>query len=263
MDMYKLLFPAEGMYPATEVKFYLLASSQDGDGARRFLVDCVMPPKSNPALWRKYNLCYIKPIDEVDGVLAMARFSAEKPAKRKIVHIGSGKICRLNIHRTKEINGDLCLILSMDDVLFHGIVINLPLSVKNEDHQAFLDGYDHPFFKAAAKSSVKPVKTLFDSVPAEFRDDIETAVGILKNEGASAVCLFGETASPKAKDKNDVCLAVSGIPSQLFDGIYERIEKSVKTKIDLFDMDANRQFFSFMGTTGHMIKLFEAAGRPY
>jgi hypothetical protein len=257
MDRYKLVFPESGRFPAMEFKFYLLASRRHDDGARRFLVNCVMPPKSDPALWRKYNLCYIKPVDEVDGILATTRFSDEKPNKRKIVDLDSGKIYRLNIYRTKEIKSDLTFILGMDDVFYHGIVITLPLSVRDENHQAFLDAYDHPFFTVAARSSVKPVKTLYDSVPAEFRSDIEAAVEILKSEGASTVYLFGEMASDQIKEKKSASLAVSGIPQQIYEDIYKRIEKSVKTRVDLFNMDTDSQFFSFLGPTGHMIKLFE------
>ncbi|MDR1148126.1 MAG: hypothetical protein LBK66_05790 [Spirochaetaceae bacterium] len=241
-----------------EVKFFLLAYRQEDDGARRFLVECIIPPgEKKNTLWQKYNLCYIKPVDMAESALAIARFSNEKPSLRKIVHIYSGKVYSMKLYRSKAMNGDLCFILSVDDVLYHGIVIRLPFSVQNKNHQAFLDAYEHPFFKTAAQSSVKPVKTLYDSVPEEFRADIEAVVEMLKNEGAFAVHLFGEAASPQAEKKEGVCLAVSGITSQLYDDIYERIEKSVKTKINLFNMDANSQFFSLLKPSGHMIKLFE------
>ncbi|MDR1894768.1 MAG: nucleotidyltransferase domain-containing protein [Spirochaetales bacterium] len=94
-------------------------------------------------------------------------------------------------------------------------------------------------------------------IPQKYRQDIEKAKNLLKNEGCKAVYLFGSMVTGKIHQNSDIDIGVTGLPAEKFFSVYSKLYMDLGNKIDLVDFDYDNQFFVFLERIGDVVELGE------
>ncbi|MDR0561617.1 MAG: nucleotidyltransferase domain-containing protein [Spirochaetaceae bacterium] len=93
------------------------------------------------------------------------------------------------------------------------------------------------------------------NIPSKYRQDIEIATNLLKNEGCQSVFLFGSLVTGKAHDNSDIDIGIKGLPKGKFFEVYSRLYFDIENSIDLVDFDANSDFYSMLHTIGEVVQI--------
>jgi len=93
------------------------------------------------------------------------------------------------------------------------------------------------------------------NIPQKYRQDIENATNILKNEGCEAVFLFGSLVTGKIRDDSDIDIGIKGLPKGKFFKVYSRLYFDIENKIDLVDFDMNSDFYSMLNSIGEVVQI--------
>jgi predicted nucleotidyltransferase len=93
------------------------------------------------------------------------------------------------------------------------------------------------------------------NVPVKYREDIEKATNLLKNEGCKSVFLFGSMVTGKIHGNSDIDIGISGLPPNKFFRVYANLDRELSNKIDLVDFDLQNDFFVLLNSLGEVIKL--------
>jgi predicted nucleotidyltransferase len=93
------------------------------------------------------------------------------------------------------------------------------------------------------------------SVPLKYRSDIENATRLLKNEGCSAVYLFGSLVTGKTRDGSDIDIGVRGLAPRKFFRMYGKLQFGFENKIDLVDFDDDDNFYLMLNNLGEVVQI--------
>ena len=93
------------------------------------------------------------------------------------------------------------------------------------------------------------------NIPLKYREDIDIAVRILKNEGCHSVYLFGSVATGKFHQNSDIDIGIKGLPQENFFRVFGQLGYCVSNDIDLVDFDENDKFFNLLDSLGEVIKI--------
>jgi len=93
------------------------------------------------------------------------------------------------------------------------------------------------------------------NIPPKYRQDIENATSLLKNEGCEAVFLFGSLVTGKIRDDSDIDIGIKGLPEGKFFDMYSRLYFDMENKIDLVDFDANSDFHFMLDKIGEVVQI--------
>jgi len=93
------------------------------------------------------------------------------------------------------------------------------------------------------------------NIPLKYRQDIENATNLLKNEGCNEVYLFGSLVTGKIRDGSDIDIGIKGLPKGKFFEVYSRLYFDIENKIDLVDFDRNPDFYSMLNRIGEVVKI--------
>jgi len=93
------------------------------------------------------------------------------------------------------------------------------------------------------------------NIPQKYRQDIENATNLLKNEGCEAVFLFGSLVTGKIRDDSDIDIGIKGLPKGKFFKVYSRLYFDIENKIDLVDFDMNSDFYSMLNSIGEVVQI--------
>ena len=93
------------------------------------------------------------------------------------------------------------------------------------------------------------------NIPQKYRQDIENATNLLKNEGCEAVFLFGSLVTGKIRDDSDIDIGIKGLPKGKFFAVYSRLYFDMENKIDLVDFDINSDFYSMLNSIGEVVQI--------
>jgi predicted nucleotidyltransferase len=93
------------------------------------------------------------------------------------------------------------------------------------------------------------------NIPLKYRQDIETATNLLKNEGCQAIFLFGSLVTGKIHDDSDIDIGIKGLPKGKFFEVYARLYFDMENKIDLVDFDINQDFYSMLVRIGEVVQI--------
>jgi predicted nucleotidyltransferase len=95
----------------------------------------------------------------------------------------------------------------------------------------------------------------FTEIPVKYRQDIETATALLKNEGCQSIFLFGSLVTGKIHDKSDIDIGIKGLPKDKFLDVYSRLYFDIENRIDLVDFDRDSDFYSMLNRIGELIQI--------
>jgi predicted nucleotidyltransferase len=93
------------------------------------------------------------------------------------------------------------------------------------------------------------------NIPVKYRQDIENATKLLKNEGCEAVFLFGSLVNGKIHDNSDIDIGIRGYPAGKFFRLYSKLYFDFDNKIDLVDFDANEDFYTMLNKVGEIVQI--------
>ena len=93
------------------------------------------------------------------------------------------------------------------------------------------------------------------NIPQKYREDIENAKVLLKNEGCRDIYLFGSLVTGKIREDSDIDMGIKGIPEGKFLNLYSRLYFDFNTKIDLVDFDTNEDFYLMLNSLGEVIQI--------
>jgi predicted nucleotidyltransferase len=93
------------------------------------------------------------------------------------------------------------------------------------------------------------------NIPVKYRQDIEKATKLLKNEGCESVFLFGSLVTGKIHNNSDIDIGIKGYPTGKFFRLYSKLYFNFDNKIDLVDFDANDDFYIMLNKIGEVIQI--------
>lgn len=99
------------------------------------------------------------------------------------------------------------------------------------------------------------IKTENMAIPEVFQEDISRAVRILKEEGCSAIFLFGSGAAGRVRDGSDVDLAIRGCPQGHFFQLLGRLLWELDRPVDLVNLDTQDAFAQYLQKEGMLIRV--------
>ena len=99
------------------------------------------------------------------------------------------------------------------------------------------------------------MKKILDNLPLEYKENIEKAVKLLKEEGCREVYLFGSLAEGEASEKSDIDIAVKGCPEGEFFRIYGKLLSKLDYPVDLVNLDKDRDFAEHLENKGALLNV--------
>ena len=92
-------------------------------------------------------------------------------------------------------------------------------------------------------------------LPMKYREDIESAVALLKREGCAAVYLFGSMVTGHIHEHSDIDLGIKGLPGQKFFSVYSKLYGNFSTEIHLIDFDLNEKMYALLNSLGEVVQI--------
>lgn len=93
-------------------------------------------------------------------------------------------------------------------------------------------------------------------LPTTFQNDIEKAIEILKENGATEIYIFGSIANGKFNENSDIDIAVKGIDSKEFYRTASILMIELENEFDLIDLDDNEnRFVQMILKVGGLLKV--------
>jgi len=93
------------------------------------------------------------------------------------------------------------------------------------------------------------------NIPYKYRQDIEKATNLLKNEGCESIFLFGSLVTGKIRDDSDIDIGIKGLPRGKFLNLYGQLYFNFENKIDLVDFDADSDFYLMLNKIGEVVQI--------
>ena len=89
--------------------------------------------------------------------------------------------------------------------------------------------------------------------PAEYREDIERAIAILKAGGCREIYLFGSSTEGRPHTGSDIALGVRGCPPQRFFVLLGKLLMQLNHPVDLVNLDRQTHLSLFFEKHGSLI----------
>jgi predicted nucleotidyltransferase len=93
------------------------------------------------------------------------------------------------------------------------------------------------------------------NVPLKYRNDIEAAVNLLKNEGCQSIYLFGSMVTGKIHENSDIDIGIKGLPPERFFRVYAELDNNLSNEVDLVDFDENNKFYNLLNSLGEVVEI--------
>ena len=81
------------------------------------------------------------------------------------------------------------------------------------------------------------------------------ATRILKSAGSQEVYVFGSAAHGDIDQANDIDLAISGLPPELFFKVMGQVQMAVSKQIDLIDLDEDNAFTRYLKEENELVRI--------
>lgn len=89
----------------------------------------------------------------------------------------------------------------------------------------------------------------------QTRTDIETAVRILRNAGATEVFVFGSVAHGEPRPDSDLDIAVRGLPPEKFFAAMSAVTFAISRVFELVDLDEENPFTQYLEDEGELLRV--------
>jgi predicted nucleotidyltransferase len=92
-------------------------------------------------------------------------------------------------------------------------------------------------------------------LPEKYRLDIEKASLCLKEEGCTAIFLFGSLLTGEYTDSSDIDLGIMGLSPKKYIRTYSKLNNIIKSRFDLIDFDENRDLYNLLYSIGEIERI--------
>lgn len=92
-------------------------------------------------------------------------------------------------------------------------------------------------------------------IPEKYRLDIEKASLCLKEEGCTAIFLFGSLLTGEYTDSSDIDLGIMGLSPKKYIRTYSKLNNIIKSRFDLIDFDENRDLYNLLYSIGEIERI--------
>ncbi|HPS87707.1 MAG TPA: nucleotidyltransferase domain-containing protein [Spirochaetota bacterium] len=99
------------------------------------------------------------------------------------------------------------------------------------------------------------MSNLSASIPSHFKEDLETAISILRKYGVTEIYIFGSLADGTYNENSDIDIAVKGLKPELFLKAYSDLSFNVNKKVDLLNMDTQERFAGMLDDLKELIRV--------
>lgn len=87
-------------------------------------------------------------------------------------------------------------------------------------------------------------KRFLEKLPSRFKNDIEKAIELLKNEGCTEIFIFGSLAAGNYNDQSDIDIAVKGLQLSKFYEVGGKLLFLLDNNFDLIRLDDEQSNFA-------------------
>ena len=92
-------------------------------------------------------------------------------------------------------------------------------------------------------------------IPEKYRLDIEKATSCLKEEGCTAIFLFGSLLTGEYTNSSDIDLGIMGLPPRKYIRTYSKLNNIIKSRFDLIDFDENKNLYNLLYSIGEIVRI--------
>ncbi len=92
-------------------------------------------------------------------------------------------------------------------------------------------------------------------ISSPFREDLESAITILRKYGVTEIYIFGSLADGTYTDNSDIDIAVKGMKPELYLKAYSELSFSINKKIDLLNMDTQERFAQMLVNLKELVRV--------
>jgi len=96
---------------------------------------------------------------------------------------------------------------------------------------------------------------IMENIPKKYKEEINKAVKLLKEEGCEEVYLFGSLVTGKNNENSDIDIGIKGIPDGKYLSLGANLMFTIKTPFDLIDFDCNVDFFNSLKRYNEIIRI--------
>ena len=93
------------------------------------------------------------------------------------------------------------------------------------------------------------------NIPQEYRNDIEIARNVLKNEGCQSVYLFGSLVTGKHHNDSDIDIGIKGLPKGKFFETCAKVYFALDNDVDIVDFDNNGELYALLSRLGEVVEI--------
>lgn len=92
-------------------------------------------------------------------------------------------------------------------------------------------------------------------IPFLFKEDLESAISILRKYGVTEIYIFGSLADGTYNENSDIDIAVKGMKPELYLEAYSELSFNIKRKVDLLNMDTQKRFVQMLGNLKELVRV--------
>ena len=92
-------------------------------------------------------------------------------------------------------------------------------------------------------------------IPEKYHPDIEKAVFCLKEEGCTAIFLFGSLVTGKYNDSSDIDFGVMGLSPRKYIRTCSKLSNIMENDFDLVDFDENRSLYNLLYSIDEIVEI--------
>ena len=96
---------------------------------------------------------------------------------------------------------------------------------------------------------------LLSRLPKEFREDIHSAVEILKNAGCKEIFLFGSLISGSCREDSDIDIAIKGCSPENYFSVLGQLLTTLSRPVDLINLDREDSFSKYLEREGDLYRI--------
>jgi predicted nucleotidyltransferase len=92
-------------------------------------------------------------------------------------------------------------------------------------------------------------------ISSPFKEDLESAITILRKYGVTEIYIFGSLADGTYNDNSDIDIAVKGMKPELYLKACSELSFNINKKVDLLNMDTQERFAQMLWNLKELVRV--------
>ncbi len=99
------------------------------------------------------------------------------------------------------------------------------------------------------------MKSLIEKLPKTLNNDLKLAIEILKTYNCLEIYVFGSVAKGNNTENSDLDIGIKGIKPEHFFDAYADLSFSLKSRVDLVNLDSNKGFADLLFEVEELVRV--------